>query len=97
LVAYALRGLVSALTNFILVVMIVIFILFDAVDLAKKLSLAVTDASNSLEWFESFINSVNRYLVIKTLVSILTGVLITIWLWVMGVDFPILWGVCAFL
>lgn len=97
MVANALRGLGSALTNFILVVMIVIFILFEAVELPKKLSLAVTDASNSLGWFESFINSVNRYLVIKTLVSILTGVLITIWLWVLGVDFPILWGVCAFL
>jgi AI-2 transport protein TqsA len=97
MVANALRGLGSALTNFILVVMIVIFILFEAVELPKKLSLAVTDASNSIEWFESFINSVNRYLVIKTLVSILTGVLITIWLWVLGVDFPILWGVCAFL
>jgi predicted PurR-regulated permease PerM len=77
--------------------MIVIFILFEAVELPKKLSLAFSDASQSLGRFESFIKSVNRYLVIKTLVSILTGVLITCWMWVLGVDFPILWGVCAFL
>ncbi|ETI61650.1 AI-2E family transporter [Marinomonas profundimaris] len=97
MVANALRGLGSALTNFILVVMIVIFILFEAVELPKKLSLAMSDTSGSIEWFESFIRSVNRYLIIKTLVSMLTGVLITVWLWVLGVDFPILWGVCAFL
>lgn len=97
MVANALRGIGSALTNLILVVMIVIFILFEAVELPKKLSLAFSDASQSLGRFESFIKSVNRYLVIKTLVSILTGVLITCWMWVLGVDFPILWGVCAFL
>jgi len=97
MVANALRGIGGALTNLILVVMIVIFVLFEAVELPKKLSLALTDASQSLEHFESFIKSVNRYLVIKTLVSILTGVLITIWLWILGVDFPILWGVSAFL
>ena len=97
MVANALRGLGSALTNLILVVMIVIFILFEAVELPKKFSIALNDASQSLQKFESFIQSVNRYLVIKTLVSVLTGVLITLWLWLLGVDFPILWGVCAFL
>ncbi|WP_394179497.1 AI-2E family transporter [Marinomonas posidonica] len=97
MVANALRGLGSALTNLVLVVMIVIFILFEAVELPHKLSRALNDASESMGRFEDFINSVNRYLVIKTLVSILTGVLITTWLWVLGIDFPILWGVCAFL
>lgn len=97
MVANALRGLGSALTNFILVVMIVIFILFEAVELPKKLSLAFSDASRSMDKFDSFIKSVNRYLVIKTLLSMLTGVLITFFMWVLGVDFPILWGVCAFL
>ncbi|MBR7888002.1 AI-2E family transporter [Marinomonas sp. A79] len=97
MVANALRGLGSALTNLVLVVMIVIFILFEAVELPKKLSLALTDASKSIDKLESFIQSVNRYLVIKTLVSMLTGVLITLAMWALGVDFPLLWGVCAFL
>ncbi|MGR0279604.1 AI-2E family transporter [Marinomonas dokdonensis] len=97
MVANALRGLGSALTNMILVVMIVVFILFEAVELPRKLSLALNDASQSLQGFQSFIQSVNRYLVIKTSVSALTGVCITVWLWLLGVDFPVLWGVCAFL
>ena len=97
MVANTLKGLGNALTNFILVVMIVIFILFEAVELPKKLSLALNDATSSLQRFESFIQSVNRYLVIKTILSVVTGAVITIWLWVLGVDFPLLWGVCAFL
>ncbi|MGB0781597.1 MAG: AI-2E family transporter [Marinomonas sp.] len=97
MVANALRGLGSALTNLVLVVMIVIFILFEAVELPKKLSIALQNSSVSMGKFDSFVKSVNRYLVIKTLVSMLTGVLITICMWVLGVDFPILWGVCAFL
>ena len=97
MVTNTLRGLGNALTNIILVVMIVIFILFEAVELPKKLSLALNDATSSMQRFESFIQSVNRYLVIKTILSALTGVLITVWLWVLGVDFPVLWGVCAFL
>jgi predicted PurR-regulated permease PerM len=36
-------------------------------------------------------------MVIKTLISLATGLLIGIWLTVLGVDFPILWGFLAFL
>jgi predicted PurR-regulated permease PerM len=36
-------------------------------------------------------------MVIKTLISLATGVLIGIWLFILGVDFPILWGFLAFL
>ena len=27
----------------------------------------------------------------------LTGLLIGVWLWILGVDYPVLWGVIAFL
>ncbi|MYG80244.1 MAG: AI-2E family transporter, partial [Gemmatimonadetes bacterium] len=37
------------------------------------------------------------YLVIKTLISIATGVLLGLWAWFMGLDLPILLGLFAFL
>jgi predicted PurR-regulated permease PerM len=77
--------------------MTVIFILFEAADFPTKLSAAMDDASGSLKRFEAFSNAVNQYLAIKTLVSIFTGFAVGIWLWVLGVDFPLLWGVSAFL
>jgi predicted PurR-regulated permease PerM len=44
-----------------------------------------------------FTESVNRYLALKTLFSLLTGVAIWIWLSILGVDFSLLWGLVAFL
>jgi len=36
-------------------------------------------------------------MVIKTLISLATGILIAFWLFILGVDYPILWGFLAFL
>ena len=41
--------------------------------------------------------SIRQYLWIKTLMSILTGALIALALWIIGVDYPLLWGLIAFL
>ncbi|MGB2065298.1 AI-2 transport protein TqsA [Marinomonas gallaica] len=92
-----LTSLGSVLTNVFLVVMIVVFILLEAAEIPKKLSYALDDADSSMEKIERFITTVNRYLMIKTLISIATGLFVGIWVSVIGVDFPILWGVCAFL
>ena len=40
---------------------------------------------------------VRQYLVTKTLISAATGFLIFLILWILGVDFPLLWGFLAFL
>lgn len=92
-----LTSLGGVLTNAFLVIMTVVFILFEAAEIPKKLVYALEDASLSLQRAEHFIETVNRYLMIKTLISIATGLTIGIWVWVLGVDFPVLWGVCAFL
>jgi predicted PurR-regulated permease PerM len=43
------------------------------------------------------LSSINRYMVIKTLASLATAFFIWIWLWYLGLDFAILWGLIAFL
>jgi AI-2 transport protein TqsA len=52
------------------------------------------------EMMESMLDKVNaqvqQYLYIKTLVSLGTGLLFTVFLWIFGVDFPIMWGFIAF-
>jgi len=42
-------------------------------------------------------DAVNNYLAIKTLVSLGTGVVVAIWVWALGIDFPVIWGLLAFL
>ena len=40
---------------------------------------------------------VQNYLAIKTAVSVFTGVLVGIWVWALGLDLPLLWGLVAFI
>jgi predicted PurR-regulated permease PerM len=96
LVARILSGLGGALTNASLIVITVIFILLESSSFPAKLRTTLNDP-NKLDYFDKFVHSVRRYMSIKTVVSIGTGVLIAIWLAILGVDFFILWGLLAFL
>ena len=90
-------GLGAVLTNVFLILLTVIFILFEASDFPAKVRAALGDRAGVLETFQRFSASLQDYLRIKTLVSLMTGVTIATWLWIVGLDFPMLWGVFAFL
>ena len=47
--------------------------------------------------FAQFMTHLNKYLAIKTLVSAMTGVIAALWLLYLGVDFPLVLGLLAFL
>jgi predicted PurR-regulated permease PerM len=91
-----LAGLGNALANTLLIVLMVIFLLFEAMAIPHKWAFLGNHAPSS-DGIHRFIASVNRYLVIKTIVSFGTGVAVTLLLWAIGVDYPILWGLLAFL
>ena len=55
------------------------------------------DPDKDLPYFYQFAENMNRYIAIKTSVSLATGLLATSCLWILGVDFPSLWGLLAFL
>lgn len=95
IVGGALSGIGSVLTNLFLVVFIVIFLLMEEATFSIKMQAALPDAQKSIKDAQGFIRQVNRYLMIKTTISFFTGVFVTIWLWWIGVDFPILWGLIA--
>jgi len=40
---------------------------------------------------------VQRYMAIKTWMSLMTGCVVALWLYIIGVDYPLLWGLLAFL
>ncbi len=90
-------GLGGVLSNSFLIMLTVIFILFEASSFPGKLRTALGDPDASLKNFELFLSNVNQYMAIKTWISLLTGFLITVWLLILGVDFPLLWGLLAFL
>lgn len=92
----ALRGAAAVVSNFALVLLTIIFILFEAAGFPEKLREAFGDTTSS-QRYEHIRHEVQRYLGIKTLISLATGVSVTIPLWIMGIDFPLLWGLIAFL
>ncbi len=86
----------NVLANAFLILLTVIFILLEAADFPKKLRAALKKPEESLSTIEKFSRSANRYVVIKTLISAAVGLTVWLWLLIVGVDYPILWGTLAF-
>lgn len=95
--AKTLAGLSGVLTNAFLILLTVIFILLEAAGFPKKIRAGLKAPEKSLAGFGKFTESVNRYLALKTIFSLLTGLIIWIWLAVLGVDYALLWGLLAFI
>ena len=94
-VATTLNAVREIFTNVLLIVLTMIFILLEASSLPKKIGVAF--GSDSFAMRETFLDNLGRYLGIKTLISIATGVCAGLLTWAVGVDFPLLWALVAFL
>jgi predicted PurR-regulated permease PerM len=77
-----------------LVFLIMVFLLFEASGLPAKLQDAFGWRDEVMSRFTS---EIQRYLAIKTLVSLGTGFLIGFGMWLSGVGYFLLWGLIAFL
>ena len=97
LAARMLSGLGAVLTNSFLIIITMVFILLEASSFQAKLQKAFGDVSDTMSKYQSFADGVKRYMMIKALVSFGTGLVVALWLMVLGVDFPLLWGLLAFL
>lgn len=95
--ASVLSGLSGVLGNVFLILFTMIFILLEAGSFQGKLDMAFGNREDSLGVFTEFMEKLLRYLGIKTLMSLATGVCVTLWLVWMDVDFPVMWGLLAFL
>ncbi len=92
-----LSGLGAALSNIILILLTVAFILFEAPSFPVKLRAVLGDPQQTFPEFTGFVGNIERYMVIKTIISLATGILIWLLLSILGVKFPVLWGFIAFL
>jgi predicted PurR-regulated permease PerM len=91
----ALRGVATAVSTAIIVLFITTFILLEAATFRDKMRLAF----GNREWADRLGRvtlELRRYLVVKFWISLATGTWLGIWVALLGVDFPFLWGVLAF-
>lgn len=91
-----LRSLTEAFSAFVLLLLFLIFILIEAARLPAKLQAAFGGPSFDLAQLGRILGEVQSYLAVKTLVSIVTGLLVGTGAAVLGVDFALLWGLLAF-
>lgn len=96
LAATVLNSLGNMLTNGFLILMTVIFILLEAAGFPAKIQAIKGAPDASLIRWEHFLTHVKQYMAIKTWVSLATGIIIATWLAILGIDYPLLWGLLAF-
>ena len=97
LVAKMLTGLGGMLTNAFLILLTVILILLEASSFPRKVQSAFGDPKGAFHQFSKLATAVNSYLAIKTIASLGTGITVAIWVMILGIDFPLIWGLLAFL
>jgi predicted PurR-regulated permease PerM len=97
IISAVLNALVDALSDALLVTVVMAFILVEASAFPDKLSRAFPDRTETaFDDVAQLASSVQRYLLLKSLTSMMTGVLIAIWTAALGLDFFVLWGFLGF-
>jgi len=86
----------SIFSNSFVVLFSVIFMLLESNSFQHKLLLISKD-KNSFNRFEKITAQIKNYMVLKALISALTGIIIWIALILIGVDYAFLWAMVAFL
>lgn len=92
--AGSLRNLLS---NALLIMLTVVFILLEVGSFREKLNHAFERSGETTRQAEQMVHSMQRYMAIKTVVSLVTAVLIGFWLRIFDVPFIALWMLLAFL
>ena len=91
-----LSGFGGILSDGLLIIFMVLFILLEASIIPAKLKYILPEPEKTIINFSGFLSALKSYLVIKTFVSLLTGILVTIWLTILDVEFALMWGAIAF-
>jgi AI-2 transport protein TqsA len=93
--ASTLNALVNMMGNTFLIFLIVLFTLteFGSFSIKTKAILSGTDTSTA--YFSTILQNIRHYLGIKTLICLLTGILVYLALLIIGVDYPLLWALIA--
>jgi predicted PurR-regulated permease PerM len=95
--AGALNGLIDMIGTTFLIFLLILFILMEFGSFPVKAKAIMAGSDESIEYFSTIIKSIRQYLWIKTLIGLSVGILIYIALLIIGVDYPLLWSLIAFL
>lgn len=97
LVGQTLNAVVGVLSRIVIVTLTMTFILFETSEIHRKIQLAFGEGGEVEMSFGQAPLQVQRYLFIKSSVSLVTGLLVAAWCGALGLDFAVMWGLIAFL
>ncbi|WP_165461658.1 AI-2E family transporter [Atlantibacter sp.] len=87
----------GAMASIVLLVMTVVFMLFEVRHVPYKLRFALSNPQIHIAGLHRALKGVSHYLALKTLISLWTGLIIWLGLELMGIQFALVWGVLGFL
>jgi AI-2 transport protein TqsA len=90
-------GLTSTAGNLAILLLIMVFMMIEAVRYPQKLRTAFRASEASASRLDGFVTSMRSYVVINTIFGLIAAVANTLLLLALGVDLAILWGVLSFL
>ena len=96
-IANALNHLVSVFTGTFFILLALVFILAEMSLVQRKISAISAQPDRSLAKLNYFLSTLNQYFAVKTVISIVTGLLVYFGLKLLAIDYPILWALLAFL
>jgi len=97
LLAQLVGGLTQLATNAVFVLLTVVFMLLESVGIRQKLARAMGHTGRDLAWLDDVVERIQHYMALKSLMSLITGAAVGLWLYVVGVDYPVMWALLAFL
>lgn len=96
LVSSLLSQLSSAMSSIFLLLLTVVFMLLEVPQLPAKLQQLMARPTEGMDAIQRALDSVSRYLVLKTAISLVTGLIIWGMLVLLEVRFAFIWGLLAF-
>ena len=91
------EGLGNVFTLILIAFIGVTFMLLESSRFPAKFTAAMGSDHPAVKHLKEILDDVRRYMVIKTVTSLVTGLMVAGFTYVMGIPYPLLWGVLAFL
>jgi predicted PurR-regulated permease PerM len=92
-----LGGILATLSGLVTMLMVLIFFLLGAPALSTKLKTGFPAGNPTLARFRGLARDLREYVRITTWINFLVGLVNTVFLFILGVDYALLWGLLSFL
>ena len=97
--ATVLRYVSSITAALVIIFFFIILLLLEVCEWRGKFLVAFGEETNDaiIDTFYTIAIKLRQFLIIRTIISIISGIVAGLWLWAIGVDFALLWGLITFI